>query len=70
LRIPKGLIEQCGFGDAVDIRVEEDCLVVAPARPLREGWANAFQSPAQTGAHESLLDGVAANGFDHEDWEW
>lgn len=70
LRIPKALIEQCGFGDAVDLRVEDDCLVVAPDRPLREGWADAFQSAAQTGAPGLLLDGVPANEFDRAEWKW
>jgi antitoxin MazE len=68
LRIPKALIEQCGFGDTVDLRVEDDRLIVARDRPLREGWAMAFRSGA--GEHELLLDRVPANEFDHEEWKW
>jgi antitoxin MazE len=70
LRIPKALIEQSGFSDAVDLRVRGGCLVVAPDRPLREGWAEAFQSAAQAGAHELLLDGAPANEFDRGKWKW
>ena len=70
LRIPKALIEQCGFGDTVYLRLEDDCLVIARDRPLRGGWANAFQSAARTAEPELLLDRVPANEFDREEWKW
>jgi antitoxin MazE len=35
IRIPKPLIQQCGLGDTVELRVENDCLVIAPERRLR-----------------------------------
>ena len=43
IRIPKPLIEQCGFGDTVDLRVEQDCLIIAPDHPPagERVWAEA-----------------------------
>ncbi len=37
IRIPKPIIEQCGFEDAVELRIENDHLVIAPARLPRAG---------------------------------
>ena len=30
IRIPKPLIEQCGLGDTVELRVDQHCLVISP----------------------------------------
>ena len=69
IRIPKALIDQCGFGETVDLRVERDHLIIAPDRPLREGWAEAFHKAA-SGDDELLLDAAPPNQFDREEWEW
>ena len=42
IRIPKPLIEQCGLGDMVELRVENDCLVISSERRPRQGWEEAF----------------------------
>jgi antitoxin MazE len=70
VRIPKPLIEQCGLGETVDLRVERNRLVIAPARSPRQGWNKAaFQSPEST-KDEFLLDTVAPNKFDRDEWKW
>jgi len=37
IRIPKPFIEQCGFGDKVDLRVENECLIISPERAAKHG---------------------------------
>jgi antitoxin MazE len=69
LRIPKPMIEQCGFGDTVDLRVENDCLIIAPELPIRRGWDEAFQA-AGPSVDERLVDGLPPNNFDWDEWEW
>jgi len=69
IRIPKPIIEQCGFEDTVELRVENDHLVIAPARLPREGWEEAFRA-AGSSAHDELLLHVAASQFDREEWRW
>ncbi|MGO8790987.1 MAG: AbrB/MazE/SpoVT family DNA-binding domain-containing protein [Terriglobia bacterium] len=69
IRIPKPIIEQCGFEDAVELRVENDHLVIAPARPPREGWEEAFLAAGSSAPDELLLD-APANRFDREEWRW
>jgi len=70
IRIPKPIIEQCGFGDSVELRVENDLLVIAPERVPRQGWEEAFRAAGLAEKDELLLDGLPPNEFDREDWQW
>ncbi len=70
IRIPKPLLEQCGFGDAVDLRVENDHLVIAPERKAREGWAEAFRAAGDSTNDELVFEGLPPNQFDREEWQW
>ncbi len=54
-RIPKPIIEQCGFAGEVELRVEGNTLVVMPGRRSREGWSAAFAAMAKAG-DDRLLD--------------
>ncbi|HEY1930437.1 MAG TPA: AbrB/MazE/SpoVT family DNA-binding domain-containing protein [Acetobacteraceae bacterium] len=52
LIIPKAVLSQLGLsaGDAVDVRLEDGRLVLAPARPRRRaGWADASRKVAASG---------------------
>jgi antitoxin MazE len=70
IRIPKPIIEQCGFGDSVDLRVEDDRLVIAPAHSPRQGWKAAFAESAADDRDPLLLESVPPNEFDEEEWAW
>ena len=68
IRIPKPLIEQCGLGDVVELRVTPAGLVIAPHRAPRHGWREAFA--ASHPANREMLLSPASNAFDSEDWKW
>jgi antitoxin MazE len=68
IRIPKPIIEQCGLGDTVELRVEHDRLVISARRKAREGWREAFKA-AGTAKDDALLLDVR-NRFDDEEWHW
>jgi antitoxin MazE len=70
IRIPKPFLEQCGFEDAVDLRIENNCLVIAPARRPREGWEEAFRAAGPSVHDELPLETLPPNRFDREDWRW
>jgi antitoxin MazE len=70
IRIPKPVIEQCGFGDTAELRVEKDRLIIAPGRAPRQGWKEAFTAAGSADKDELLLDGLPPNRFDREDWRW
>jgi antitoxin MazE len=68
IRIPKPLIEQCGFTDAVEARLTSDGLVLAPAHIPRKGWKRAFMESGSD--HDTLQLDHAMNEFDTEEWSW
>jgi len=70
VRIPKPFIEQCGLGNTVELRVENDCLVISPERRLREGWGDAFRAAGPAVRDELLLETADRNEFDRKEWQW
>jgi antitoxin MazE len=70
IRIPKPLIEQCGFGDKVDLRVENERLIISPDRRPRTGWDEQFRAAGPTAEDEVLLETAPANDFDRKEWRW
>ena len=70
IRIPKPLIEQCGFGDTVELHVEQDRLIIAPERTARQGWKETFAA-AGSSAHDLVpFEALPSNEFDAEEWTW
>ncbi len=68
VRLPKTVIDQVGLTDEIDLRVENRCVVIAPLRPCRSGWADAAQRlRAET---KGLLDASVPTRFDEDDWRW
>lgn len=47
VRLPKAVLEECGFTDAADLTVEGGRVVLTPLGSPRAGWEEAFAaSPA------------------------
>ena len=69
IRIPKPIIEQCGFEDVVELQIESDRLVIAAARQPREGWEEAFRAAGSSDQDELWLQ-APSNQFDREEWRW
>lgn len=69
IRIPRPLIDQCGLGDSVELRVTAEGLVIAPHRPRRFGWKQAFAKNLKSD-EDLLLNDLPASRFDREEWEW
>ena len=70
IRIPKPLLQQCGFGDTVDLRLEDDHLVIAPSHSPRQGWEDAFRAAGASDDDELLLNALPASEFDVKEWRW
>lgn len=70
VRIPKPFIEQCKLGEAVDLRIENDCIVISSERRPRHGWHEAFRAAGSSANDELLLERVEPNRFDHKEWKW
>ncbi len=70
IRIPKPVLEQCGFEDTVELRVENNRLIIARGHRPREGWEDMFRAAASANQDELLLDTLPPNQFDREEWRW
>lgn len=71
IRIPKPIIEQCGFENEVDLEVYDHELIIRSVSQPRAGWAGAFARMSASG-DDKLLDRVAetAPTWDETEWEW
>jgi antitoxin MazE len=70
IRIPKPIIEQCGFGETVEVRVESDRLIISPERRPRQGWGEAFRASGPAVQDELMLEVTEPNEFDRKEWRW
>jgi len=70
IRIPKPIIEQCRLGDTVELRIEDDRLVISSERAPRQGWEEALRRAGPADADEPVLDSVLDDDFDREEWTW
>ena len=67
--LPQAVIAQCGFQEEVEVKVEDESLVITkPARNPREGWEEGLKKMAEAGHDKLLMD--FPNRFDVEEWEW
>ena len=69
IRLPKAVIEQCGFGQRVDMKVEGGSLVITRTE-CRSDWDRAFQAMAEQGDDAALLPDSLEHSFDETEWEW
>ncbi len=71
IRIPKPVIEQCGFQTEVEIEVHRHHLIIRSTNHPRAGWSTSFARMSDSG-DDRLLDQVAEPGpdWDTEEWEW
>lgn len=71
VRLPKSVIEECGFGDEVEIKVSKKNLVITRSQKPRENWENLFKDITENGNNnDDLLMTELSNDFDREEWEW
>ncbi len=67
--IPKSLIEEVGLRGSIDIKAENNTIIIKPVeRTIREGWGEIFKRMAVVKDDNLLLD--LDNQFDNEEWAW
>ncbi len=71
IRLPKPVIDQCGFEQEVEMVVQHNELVIRSSTQPRAGWAGAFSQMREC-ADDELIDHVAETRteWDEENWEW
>ena len=69
IRLPKPILEQCGFNKEVEIEIRDHELILKSPDTPRANWAIAFQAMAVNN-DDQLLDPVSTTEWDAEEWEW
>jgi len=68
VRPPKAVIDQVGLDEHVELRVENDRVIITAVRARRAGWADAARRlAAESGG---LLGAPSPTGFDEDEWRW
>lgn len=71
LRIPKPILDQCGFDGEVELIVKDHDLIVRSAKTPRAGWEEAFKRMAEKGDDKLFeTDSLIPTKWDEEEWEW
>jgi antitoxin MazE len=70
IRIPRVVIDQCGFSQRVEMRVEGESLIITPAKAARSGWDEAFKAMAAHGDDAALIPDDLEHSFDQTEWTW
>jgi antitoxin MazE len=68
IRIPKALLDHCGFGDSVEIALKDNHIVLSPFVQVRAGWEDAFKSMADK--KDDALLSTPPTAFDENEWKW
>lgn len=70
IRIPRSIIESCGFGDEVEMGLGNGVVVLAPVGKLRQGWDEAFAAVAAAGDDTLLVPEHLEHDWDEREWRW
>ncbi|MBP6508797.1 MAG: AbrB/MazE/SpoVT family DNA-binding domain-containing protein [Opitutaceae bacterium] len=71
IRIPKAMLDHCGFGDEAELQARNGALILRPVNTPRAGWAEAFAGMAA--AKDDFLvqeEAPVSTQFEEEEWEW
>ena len=71
IRIPKALLDDCGFTEEAELQTKNGALVLSPVGSTRAGWSAAFREMVE--AKDDFMvheDAPTKTQFDEEEWEW
>ncbi len=68
IRIPKPILDQCGFKKEVELEVINNELMVKASKGSRKNWDVSFKKMAEN-KDDQLLDSVSTE-WENEEWEW
>lgn len=70
VRLPSGIIKECGFGEELDLSVVNGRVVLAPLDDARAGWDEAFRRMAEAGDDAPIHTDSTTPQWDDEEWTW
>jgi antitoxin MazE len=72
VRIPKAILEQCGFKNSVTMHVKDHTLILVPyeEETPRKGWETQFKMMAEQGDDTLLEPLILDHSWDTDEWTW
>ncbi len=71
IRLPKTILQQCGFEDIVELDVHDGCVVIRPAHAARSDWDQMFAEMVKHGDDSALdNDSRLRMEWDETEWRW
>ncbi len=72
IRLPKSLIEACGFEEIIKAFFQDDKLILSAHKAPRQGWEKIFKTNTIEGECDGDLKDFREfpNDFDNEEWTW
>ena len=67
LRIPKPILDQCGFGKEVELEVHNKELIIKTPQHPRKNWENSFKKMAAN--NDDQLIETASKDWENGEWE-
>lgn len=68
VRIPKPILDQCGFKKEVELEVINNELIVKASKSRRKNWEIFFKKMSEN-KDDQLLDSMSTE-WENEEWEW
>ena len=68
VRIPKPILDQCGFGQEVELEVHNRELIIRTSKHPRKNWGNSFKKMAANN-DDHLIETVSTD-WENGEWEW
>ena len=70
IRIPKPVLEQCGFVDQVDMQISDGQLIISNSNETRREWDKQFRSAKIYPDDGDILSHHSLNEWENNDWQW
>ncbi len=68
IRIPKPVLDQCGFEKEVELEIVNQELIIKAPVTVRKNWASSFKKMSQN--HDDHLLDFPAVEWEEDEWEW
>ncbi|GAB6887039.1 AbrB/MazE/SpoVT family DNA-binding domain-containing protein [Desulfothermus okinawensis JCM 13304] len=67
VRIPKPILELCGFDKEVELEVRNNEVIIRPVKSPRQNWEQAFKVMSEKG--DDTLINIPDSKWDEEEWD-
>lgn len=68
VRIPKPILDQCGFTKEVELEVVNQELIIKAIKTPRKNWETEFKKMSIN--QDDKLDEALPTDWENEEWEW